>query len=145
MKGILVTTIALLFGAFYFPFVHYTEPTEIGISRNWISGELHLDTPGWNITAPWVTVAKVDVPPLRICVTTAGRGFSCKLVQFKPEAFKAFVAVEGFYYYWWANRISFNFGYDDEYRGMKDLLRGYAYGVKQYPFVTTLRNYNEGE
>jgi len=66
---------------------------------------------------------------------------SKKLVQFEPKYFKEFVAVQGFHYYWLSNRISFNLGYSDEYRGMKDLLRGYAYGVKKYQFVSVLRDY----
>lgn len=127
----------------YFLFCHYTEPTQVGIVRNWVTGELKLDTPGWNVTAPWVTVAKIDTRPIRVCVTSAGRGFSCKLVEFQSEAYREFVEAEGLYYYWWANRLSFNFGYDDEYRGVRDLLRGYAYSVRQYPFVKVLREYQD--
>lgn len=127
----------------YFPFFHYSEPTQVGITRNWITGDVRLDTSGWNVTPPWVSVAKIDKRPMRVCVTTAGRGFNCKLVQFEPNAFKEFIAVEGFYYYWWANRVSFNFGYNEEYRGMNDLLRGYAYGIKKYPFITIVRDYVE--
>lgn len=132
-------------GVVYLAFFHYSEPTQVGIARNWITGELRLDTPGWNTTPPWVSVAKIDKRPIRVCVTTAGRGFNCKLVQFEPSAYKELVTVEGFYYYWWYNRFSFNWGYDEEYRGVKDILRGYAYSVKQYPFVLTLRDYRFGE
>ena len=49
------------------------------------------------------------------------------LVSFDPNGWREFVNNEGFYYYWWSNRISFNMGYDDEYRGMKDLIRGYSF------------------
>lgn len=129
----------------YLLFFHYTEPTEVGIVRNWVSGGVRLDTPGWNITGLWVTVAKVDTRPMRVCVTSAGRGFNCRLVEFRPEGYQEFVAAEGFYYYWWANRISLNFGYDEEYRGVRDLLRGHAYGVRQYSFVKILREYQEGQ
>ncbi len=134
------TCLAVL-GGIYFPFVNYLEPVEEGIAWNFATGELRLQNKGWNFTPPWVLVARIDVRPIRVCVTTAGRGFNCKLVQFEPSAYREFAATEGFYYYWWANRISFNWGYDEEYRGMRDLLRGYAYGVKRYPFVTVLRDY----
>jgi hypothetical protein len=129
----------------YIPFLHHTEPTEIGIARNLFTGEVYPDTPGWNVTAPWVAVAKVDVRPMRVCVTSAGRGFGCKLVQFRKEAYREFVRTEGFYYYWWANRFSINLGYREEYRGVKDLLRGYAYGVVPYPFLAILREYRADE
>lgn len=146
-RGVLVT-ISLFFcviGSFYLAFLHYAEPTQVGIVRNWVSGELRIDTPGWNFTLPWVSVAKIDVRPMRVCVTTAGRGFNCKLVQFEPSKYREFVGVEGFHYYWWANRISINTGYDEEYRGVKDLLRGYAYSTKHYPFVTVLRDFEESQ
>lgn len=134
---------ALAAGLCYLFCVHYSGITQVGIMRNVATGELELDHPGWNLSAPWVQVAKVDTRPVRVCVTTAGRGFNCKLVEFVPGEFKKFVEIEGLYYYWWANRFSINFGYDEEYRGMKDLLRGYAYSVKKYSFVRVLRDYEE--
>jgi len=136
--GGLLTAVVMLF---YLSCVHFSGITQIGIMQNWTTGELKLDTPGWNISPPWVSVAKIDTRPMRVCVTTAGRGFNCKLVEFVSGEFKAFVETEGFHYYWWYNRVSFNWGYDEEYRGMKDVLRGYAYGVKRYPFVRVLRDF----
>ncbi len=123
---------------FYLGFLNYTEPTEVGIARNVITGEMWLQGGGWHRTMPWVFVSSVDTRPMRVGVTTAGHGFSAKLVQFNVNKWREFVKTEGFRYYWWSNRISFNFGYDEEYRGMKDILRGYAYGVKKYPFVIIL-------
>lgn len=143
MKSLIATAVGLLL-LFYLLFLHYADQTQVGVVRNWVTGEVRLDTPGWNLTSPWITVAKVDTRPMRVCVTSAGRGFNCRLVQFQPEQFRSFVETEGFYYYWWANRVSFNFGYDDEYRGMRDLLRGYSYSVRLYPFVKVLREYQEG-
>lgn len=136
----IILSVLLGFIFIYLPFLHYTEPTEVGIARNLVTGDLYLDAPGWNVSAPWVAVAKIDVRPTRVCVTTAGRGFSCKLVQFHKDAYREFVQTEGFYYYWWANRISVNFGYGEEYRGVRDLLRGYAYGVMPYPFIKILQD-----
>ncbi len=124
----------------YLTCFHYTEPAHVGVARNWITGKMWTDTPGWNLTWPWVKVAKIDLRPARVCVTTAGKGRNCKLVQFETKAWKEFVETEGFYYWWWANRISFNLGYDEEYRGMKDLLRGYAYTVKKYNFMTVTQD-----
>ena len=124
----------------YLLFFNYADAYEVGIARDRVSGALWLQGPGMHWTAPWVSVARIDTRPQRVCVSTSGRGFSCKLVRFEPKAYESFVAVEGFQYYWWANRISFNGGYSDEYRGMRDLLRGYAYGETAYPFVVVLRD-----
>ena len=125
--------------------VHYTEYGSIGIMQNFFTRDVALDHPGWNFSAPWVRVARMDTRPTRVCVTTASRAFNCRLVQFNPSAFREFVTTEGFRYYWWDNRLSFNWGYDDEYRGTKDILRGYGYSAQTYPFITVLREYDTNE
>ncbi len=94
------------------------------------------------LTPPWVFVPKIDLRPQRVAITTAGHGFSAMLVQFNPEEWRSFVETEGFRYWWWANRASFNLGYDEEYRGTRDILRGYAYSVKRFPFITILEKYD---
>ena len=135
-----VLMVALL--AFYVAFLNYLEPTEVGIARNVISGEMWLQkSGGWYVTAPWTRVARIDTRPMRVAITTAGHGYSAKLVRFVPEHWKEFVATEGFHYYWWYNRISFNWGYDETYRGMRDIMRGYAYGVKKYSFFEVMSEY----
>ena len=78
---------------------------------------------------------------MRVSVDSAGHGYNAKLVQFNPDGWQEFIQTEGFYYYWWANRFSFNFGYDEEHRGLKDVLRGYAYSPKQYSFLKVLDEY----
>jgi len=114
---------------------NYTAFNEVGLARDRVTGALWIQAPGVHFTWPWVAVSAIDTRPIRVCVTSAGKGFSCKLVRFVPSAYREFVATEGHYYYWFANRLSFNFGYHEEYRGMKDLMRGYAYGSKVYTFI----------
>lgn|SRR3989344_4351531 len=129
----------------YLAFLNYNEPTQIGIARNYISGEMWLqEGGGWFVTAPWTFVARVDTRPMRVAVTSAGHGYNAKLVQFQTNAWREFVATEGFHYYWWYNRLSFNFGYNEEYRGMRDIMRGYAYSAKHYPFIVVLKEYPDG-
>jgi hypothetical protein len=127
---------------FYLAFVNYLEAYQVGLARNLFTGQIMLQNHGgYYTTAPWVQVSRIDTRPVQVCITSDTRAFNCKLVQFEPSAYKEFIATQGFRYYWWANRISFNFGYPEEYRGMRDILRGYSYGIKKYPFVTTLRDY----
>ena len=129
---------------FWLMFVNYLEPTQVGIARNKISGKMWLQKDGgFYITPPWVFVMRIDTHPMRVSVMSAGKGYSSKLVQFQPEYWEEFVKVEGFRYYWWANRFSINFGYHEEYRGLKDIFRGHAYGAKQYDFLRTLNEYEE--
>lgn len=139
VAGAVCLTGLILFWLF---FVHYTDQYQVAISRDALSGDLHIDTKGgFHLTAPWVRAARIDLRPVRVCTTSTARAYNCKLVQFEPAAYKKFIKVQGFSYYWWANRISFNFGYNEEYRGMKDILRGYAFGSEHHPFVTILRDY----
>lgn len=41
------------------------------------------------------------------------------------------------------NRFSFNGSYPEEYRGWRDVMRGYAYSTKRYPFIKILEEYKE--
>jgi hypothetical protein len=139
-----VAGVWLVLLVFYFGFVHYTEPTQVAIVWNRFSGTISLDDKaGFNLSPPWVRVSRVDIRPSRVCVESTGRAYNCKLVQFEPKAYREFVLVQGFQYYWLNNRLSYNSGYQEEYRGMKDLLRGYAYSSKKYPFVRVLKEYHD--
>jgi hypothetical protein len=127
---------------FYFGWFFHTDLSWVAIVRNQVSGELEIDSvPGWHVRAPWVLASRIDTRPQRVCVVSGGRSFNCKLVQFNIAGWHQFVEMEGFRYYWWSNRISFNGGYSDEYRGMKDLLRGYTFSGKAYPFITIRREF----
>jgi hypothetical protein len=148
VKALLIRLALFLGVAFaaYLALFHYTDLHQVAIARNWITGEMWLDdTPGPDLTLPWVKVARIDKRPMRVCITSAARAYNCKLVQFDPSAYKEFAATQGFGYYWLANRISINFGYDEEYRGVKDILRGYAFSGKEYPFLRVLREYQGSE
>lgn len=140
-----VASLLTFLAAFYILFVNYLEPTEVGVARNWINGHLYLQTPGLHITPPWIWVNRIDTAPIKVSVSTSSRGYNAKLVQFNTNYWKEFTLTEGWAYYWWYNRFSFNSGYskDEEFRGFRDVMRGYAYSYKQYPFVTVLKEYEE--
>lgn len=127
---------------FYLAFVHYTDTYHVALVWDPFAGRVVLDdVAGFNLTPPWVRVARIDVRPQRVCVTSSSRSYNCKLVEFVPKEYGKFVETEGFRYYWFSNRISFNMGYPEEYRGVRDILRGYAYGSNQYPFIKIIREY----
>ncbi len=121
---------------------HYTEAYHLAIQRNYLTGETSVDVrAGMHLTAPWVKVVRIDKRPMRVCLTSAGRGYNCKLVEFVPERWQEFLEVEGFRYYWWANRFSFNLGYPEEYRGLRDIMRGHAFGAQSYGFIRTAQTF----
>ncbi len=129
---------------FYLFCIHYLEPHQAAIVWDRVTGKLWLDTkPAWHFTWPWVSAARIDMRPQRVCITSGTKAVNCKLVRFKASAFREFVATEGFRYYWLSNRLSFNWGYDEEYRGWRDILRGYAFSVKKYPFIVVVQEYKE--
>ncbi|MFA7218953.1 MAG: hypothetical protein WC119_00310 [Synergistaceae bacterium] len=146
-KWIKRTMIAIFIWLFlWVNLITHIEPTEAGIGINWFNGNLQLlDRSGWHVTPPWVWVCKIETTPMRVSVSTASRGYSSKLIQFNKEFYKEFVETEGWYFYWWYNRLSFNIGYDrnEEYRGFRDIMRAYAYSAKKYQFITTLKEYED--
>jgi hypothetical protein len=121
---------------FWLSCIHYTDYHSIAITRNIFNGEQKLDDQsGFNITYPWVQVIRIDVRPYKVCVTTTAKTFNCLLVEFNKDGWREFIETEGFHYVWWNNRFSINFGYDEEYRGMRDLMRGYSYDKVPRSFI----------
>ena len=123
--------------------VNYLEPTEIGLEWNMVTGQADIqDRAGWHLRAPWVLLSEIDGRPQRVCLTSSAHAAqNCRLVEFVSGEYRAFIATEGFRFYWWSNRFSVNFGYSEEYRGMRDVLRGYAFSAEHYPFVRVLKEY----
>lgn len=119
------------------------EPGRVAISRDYATGRIELqDRHGWHLKPPWVLVSMIPTTPQRLCLTSAAHaGFNCKLVRFVPAQFREFLRVEGFGLYWWANRFSINTGYREEYRGIRDILRGYAFAAEPYQFIETVEEY----
>ncbi len=125
----------------YFAFLNHVEPNEAGLARNHITGDIWVQHAGWHSTSPWTWVARIKTNPIRVGVPTAGRGYSAKLIQFQPEYANDFLQQEGWRYYWWNNRVSFNLGNKDEYRGFKNIMLGYAYSKQKFPFIKILEEY----
>lgn len=112
----------------YISCYHYTSVHEFGITFNFTSGVIKPDDhTGHHFTPPWVLAAKIDTRPVKVCIASATRNLDCRLVQFDPSKYKELIRYEGFHYYWWYNRFSFNSG-QHTYRGVDNLLLGHAYG-----------------
>lgn len=121
---------------FWLFFFHYTDTNQVAICRNIVTGDMYLDTiPGPNLTAPWVQVSRIDIRPQRICIDCDCRNINCMLVTFNSKYWREFVKCEGFRYYWWANRLSINFGHSNETRGINDILRSYIYDKYKHKFI----------
>lgn len=136
MKRIFIFLSILLF-VVYLAFFNHVEYHTVGLAYDRISGKSWIQTPGYYFTNPFTMVNNIDIRPTRVCLTSTGRAYNCKLVSFVPKYYSEFLEIEGFRYYWLSNRLSFNFGYNQEYRGMIDLLRGYSFSteVNTYRFI----------
>lgn len=142
---VLYGNICLFWFVAYLACFNWIEPTQIGLAKNVFTKRVWVIEGGMHFGAPWVLVSRVDTKPIRVSVPSAGKGTNSKLVQFDPKYWNEFINTEGWHYYWWANRLSFNFGYKDEHRGFKDIMRGYAYNAKRYPFINMLGEFSTYE
>jgi len=141
MKQLLLV-VGVVVGGLYCLLVNHVDQYEVGISWNLVTGQMWVQDSGYHLTAPWALVSRVDTRPQRVCVTSGSHAaFNCKLVQFQTAQWQGFVATEGWRYYWLSNRLSFNIGYREEYRGFHDILRGYAFSARRYPFLSVLEEY----
>ena len=132
LKILIGLSFAFLFWLFCFS---YNTWHHVSIERNWLTGKTILNEAGFKITPPWTQVIRIDTRPAKVCVECSCRGITCELVQFDKNGWEEFLAIEGFRYYWLSNRVSINFGHENEYRGMKNILRGYAFDKKEYKFI----------
>ena len=128
----------------YLSCYHYTDNYEFGITYNWTSGVIIGDShTGHHFTPPWVLETSIDIRPHKVCIASASKNMNCRLVQFDPSKYKDLIAKEGFRYYWWYNRFSFNWS-QDTYRGVDNLLLGHAYGVNRCDCVVVLQEIGDG-
>ncbi len=136
--------IAVLFLC-YLMFYHYTESYEFGITYDFFTGEVKADThTGYHLTAPWVLATKIDTRPQQVCIVSATRNMDCRLVQFDTTRWRELIKYEGFRYYWWYNRFSFNSG-QTTYRGIRNLLLGHAYGSTRCSCVKIIQEVGDSK
>jgi hypothetical protein len=134
IKIIAITFLSVLL--FWLACIHWTGIHQVAIKRNIVTGKVEIDSiAGINVTLPWIQVARIDIRPHRVCIECSCRALSCRLVEFNPKHWDEFLEKEGFKYYWLSNRISFNLGADQEYRGIDWILRGYAYDTNEHNFL----------
>ena len=127
----------------YCTFYYHSYSWEFVITRNIISGETKPEVrSGHHFTLPWVLASKIDTRPHKVCIASASRNMNCRLVQFDTSQWKNLLEYEGFYYYWWYNRISFSLS-QDNYRGVDNLLLGHAYGKTRGSFVKILEDFGD--
>lgn len=130
-----LSIIGILF-TFYLTSFNFLNMSEVSLNYNIIDGTVTCDTvTGIKLSAPWVLVSVIDTRPIKVCVDCSCRNLTCKLIAFNPNEYKTFLQKEGWSYFWWKNRLSFNSGNKQEYRGFKNVIRGYAFDNVEYNFL----------
>ena len=81
--------------------------------------------PGWYITAPWILVANVSTRPQLLQLPSDAKVINQKLVCFNPEGAQEFVLRQGFTWMMDSTKLD-------------NILLGYAYSGKSWPFLTIL-------
>lgn len=124
---------------FWLFFIHYNNTHHVSVARNFFTGEMKMDSSaGIKFSAPWIQVIKFDKRPFKVCIDCSCANVNCKLIAFEPAGWHDFLQREGFKYFWFKNRISFNSGQSIQYRGIRHVLRGYSFDNKKYSFIKEL-------
>ena len=123
--------------AFYIFCVNHVSNQAIGIAQNVSTGEVTVMKSGWHVTGPQVQVASVSTLPTQVCLNSGARLLNCKLVRFKEVGVQDFVREQGFHYYG-GTALSQQNGCLSGCTGMANILKGYAYSGKSWPFLEIL-------
>jgi hypothetical protein len=126
--------IVLLLSLLTYSIVEWNSPTNISIYKNIFSGEMGVYKSGLHISPPWVITRKINLEPRRFCIQCDCRNSTCNLIRFNPDGWKEFIDKEGFRFYWFSNRISFNQS-NITYRGLDNILYGYSFDSMEYGFI----------
>jgi hypothetical protein len=133
-KYLLVSSFILVFWVFFF---HYTPQGIATLDRNIFTGKVVLNKKlGMNFSMPWIQSTKIDLRPTKYCIECSCSNMVCVLVSFDEAGLVEFIQNEGWSYYWLRNRLSFNMGYKNEWRGWKSVIRGYSFdNEKDWKFI----------
>lgn len=117
--------IALLIAAFflfYLPFVNHVSANHIGLAYDSLSGEVHMQQPGFHVTAPTTLCTTLTTLPFRVSIPTNARLVNMRMVRFKPEGFKDYIATQGWEY----------LGNESEFQ---NIMLGYAFSDQEWSFM----------
>jgi len=127
------------FFIFWSSCLYFHDSWEISICKNELTGEVYIDTTkGLRFSPFWVRASNIDTRPQKLCIDCNCANINCKLIQFDYSYYQDFIKREKFCYYWWKNRISFNISQENEYRGIKFILRSYTFDNQKYKFIKEL-------
>jgi hypothetical protein len=123
----IVLTLAL---SFYCLFLNHININEVGVAYNSIGGKVWVQQrPGWYLTSFTVRVAVIPTIPFKVSIPSEANVINTKIVRFNPAGIDEFVRLQGFSYF------------SDQ--SIQNILMGYAFSGKSYPFLDILQTTGE--
>lgn len=111
---------------FYCACLNHVGINEVGVAYNSIGGNVWVQAhPGWYLTSPTVEVANITTLPMKVAIPSEAKVINTKIVRFNPHGVDEFIRLQGFSYF------------SDQ--GMENILMGYAFSGKSYPFMDVLQ------
>ena len=127
MKYIIIgaATAILAFG-FYLFCVNHVHINEVGVAYNSLNGKISIqDDPGFYVTSPFTQVVTLSLLPHKVTIPSGAVVINTKIVRFKKEGIPEFIRLQGFSY-------SLSQSFDN-------ILMGYAFAGKEYPFLDVMQ------
>lgn len=111
---------------FWILFLNHVDVNEIGVAYDSWDGTVTLqDKPGWYFTPLTVKVVTISTLPMAVQIPSVAKVINVKIVKFRPEGVKEYIALQGFDYSLGQNT--------------PNALMGYAFSGKKYPFLEVLQ------
>jgi len=111
---------------FWVLFLNHVGINEIGVAYNSWDGSITVqDEPGWYVTTPVTLVTSFDMLPMKVELPSNAMVVNTKIVRFKKEGVQEYIRMQGFS--WFNNDL-------------RNVLMGYAFTNKEYPFMEILPN-----
>jgi hypothetical protein len=131
-KRVIIIIFVVLFVvfSFYFLCLNHVGVNQLGVAYDPIGGQIAKQkVPGWYITGPFVRVAYIDILPIRVTIPSAAKVINTRLVRFRAEGLDEYIKLQGF-------------GYDLT-TSLENILMGYAFSGREYPFLEIMEEPTE--
>lgn len=116
-------SLLVLMFLYYLLFLNHVSINEVGVAYNSMNGQITVqDQPGWYTTSPLTFVTTFSTLPMKVTIPSNANVINTKVVRFKPEGVQEYIRMQGFS--WKLSESS-----------LENILLGYAYSGKSYPFL----------
>lgn len=110
----------------YITCLNHVAINEVGVAYNSMDGSITIQSnSGWYVTSPMVKVVTFSTLPIVVHIPSEAKVINTKIVRLNLQGLPQFIRLQGF---------SYTMG-----QNMENILMGYAFSGKQYPFLDILQ------